>query len=352
MTPSPEKSPGIPDLKDMQIEEIEGFISGLGKEKYRARQLMKWIYKAGAADFSQMTDLSRDFRAELAGKARIGTLHIEEVQASADGTRKVLFRLDDGLFIESVIIPGKNDRTLCVSTQAGCRMKCSFCLTGKPKFRRNLLPAEIVGQITGAKFGVPEGKEVDNIVLMGMGEPLDNYDNVLKAIRIITSEYGLAISPRKITISTCGLPESIIRLGLDVPVNLAISLNAPDDEIRSALMPVNRKHPIAELIRACRDYSMPNRRRITFEYILIAGVNDSRACAEKLARLLRGVRCKINLIAFNEYPGSQYKTPTARAVEEFRAILVKQGYTAILRKSKGRDILAACGQLSGTRTTR
>jgi 23S rRNA (adenine2503-C2)-methyltransferase len=340
----------LPDIRNMTIEEIEEFISGLGKQKYRARQLMKWVYQAGATDFSSMTDLSKDFRTELAQRARISRIEIEEVQSSRDGTRKILFRLEDGEFIESVIIPGRNDRTLCVSTQAGCRMGCKFCLTGKAPFRRNLLPAEITGQIIEAKFRVPEGREIDNIVLMGMGEPLDNYDNVLKAIRIMTAEFGPAISPRKITLSTCGLPDRIIRLGLDIPVNLAISLNAPDDATRSEIMPVNRKHGLAELIRACRDYSMPKRRRITFEYILMAGVNDSRQSAEKLAKLLRGVRCKLNLIAFNEYPGAPFMTPSAEAVEEFRNVLIRHGYTAILRKSKGSDILAACGQLSGKKS--
>lgn len=340
----------LPDIKNMTRGEIEDFISGLGKQKYRAKQLMKWIYQAGATHFAAMTDLSRDFRAELARKARISSLKIEEIQTSRDGTRKILFRLEDGRSIESVIIPGRKDRTLCVSTQAGCRMGCMFCLTGKSAFRRNLTPAEITGQIIEAKFRIPEGREIDNIVLMGMGEPLDNYDNVLKAIRIMTAEFGLAVSPRKITLSTCGLPERIIRLGLDIPVNLAISLNAPDDLIRSRIMPVNRKHPLAELIKACRDYSMPKRRRITFEYILMAGVNDSRQNAEKLVKLLRGVRCKLNLIAFNEYPGAPFKTPAAETIEEFRNVLIKHGYTAILRKSKGSDILAACGQLSGTRS--
>jgi len=338
------------DIKNMTPEEIENFISGLGKQKYRARQLMKWIYQSGATDFSSMTDLSRDLRAELADKARISSLKIEEVLSSRDGTKKILFKLEDGEFIESVIIPGRNDRTLCVSTQAGCRMGCTFCLTGKTPFRRNLLPAEITGQIIEAKFRVAEGGEIDNIVLMGMGEPLDNYENVLKAIRIMTAEFGLAISPRKITLSTCGLPDRIIKLGLEIPVNLAISLNAPDDLIRSEIMPVNRKHPLSELIKACRDYSMPKRRRITFEYILMAGVNDSRQSAEKLARLLGGVRCKLNLIAFNEYPGAPFQTPAAETIEEFRNVLIKHGYTAILRKSKGSDILAACGQLSGKRS--
>lgn len=339
----------LPDIRNMTLDEVEQFISGLGKEKYRARQLMKWVYQRGAVSFSAMTDLSKEFRAELAAAARIGSLPIEEVQSSSDGTKKILFRLEDGLYIESVLIPGKSGRTLCVSTQAGCRMGCAFCLTGKSPFRRNLIAAEIAGQVAGARFDLPEGREADNIVLMGMGEPLDNYDNVLKAIRIMTSEFGLAISPRNITLSTCGLPDRIIRLGLDIPVNLAISLNAPDDAVRREIMPVSRKHPLTELIGACRDYSMPKRRRITFEYILMAGVNDSKEDAEKLARLLRGVRCKINLIAFNEYPGAQFRTPSAEAVEEFRQVLVKHGYTAILRKSKGRDILAACGQLSGTR---
>ena len=341
-----------PNLKDMSLAEIEQFICGLGKEKYRARQIMKWIYQYGVEDFSQMTDLAKNFRAELAGRASISALKIDQTQESSDGTIKILYRLKDALTVESVIIPGRNDRTLCISTQAGCRMGCRFCLTGKSGLSRNLVPSEITDQITIARFKLPEGKDIDNIVLMGMGEPLDNFDNVVRAIRIMLSDAGLAISTRKVTVSTCGMSTELIRrLGEEVPVNIAISLNASSDETRDMVMPVNRSYPIGELIRACKDYSMPKRRRITFEYVLLSGVNDSPRDAERLARLLRGVRCKINLIAFNEYPGSEFTTPGPDAVRQFREILVRHGYTAILRKSKGADILAACGQLSGKRKT-
>lgn len=337
----------LPNLKDMTLEEVEAFIAGLGKERYRSRQIMKWIYRFGATSFADMTDLSKAFREELRGRARISALGIEDVQVSADGTRKILFRLTDGLLIEGVLIPGKRDRTLCVSTQAGCRMGCRFCLTGQYGLTRNLRPSEITDQITASRRHLPEGREIDNIVLMGMGEPLDNYANVVKAVRIMTDDAGLAISNRKITLSTCGLVPGILKLGDDVCVNLAVSLNAPDDDARSAIMPVNKSFPIPALLDACRRYQMPRRRRITFEYILMEGVNASRDDAVRLAKLLRGLRCKINLIAFNEYSGSAFRTPSSETVHAFRSCLIEKGFTAILRASKGADILAACGQLSG-----
>ncbi len=349
----PDPAPGsaggmsLPNLKDMTLEEIESFIAGCGKEKYRSRQVMKWLYRFGVDSFDGMTDLSKDLRRELKGLARISRLEIRKVQTSADGTKKILFRLDDGLHIESVLIPGKNDRTLCLSTQAGCRMGCRFCLTGKQGFSRNLLPSEITDQITISRFEIPEGREIDNIVLMGMGEPLDNYEPVMKAVRIMTSDLGLAISNRKITLSTCGLAPMIGRLGEDACVNLAVSLNAADDRTRSSLMPVGRVYPLPALIEACRRYPMPRRRRITFEYILLDGINSSTQDAERLARLLKGVRCKINLIAFNEYPGSEFRKPATEAVAAFRDVLVRRRFTAVVRASKGADILAACGQLSG-----
>lgn len=336
---------GLPNLKDMTLEEIEGFISAHGKERYRARQIMKWLYRQGAASFDEMTDLAKDLRIALAGLARIGQPHVEAIQTSADTTKKILFRLEDGLFIEGVLIPGKNHWTICVSTQAGCRMGCRFCLTGQGGLKRNLRPSEITSQITILQRTLPEGNHIRNIVLMGMGEPLDNYDAVLKAVRIITSDYGLGFSNRKVTLSTCGLAPMIIRLGSDICINLAISLNAPDDEKRSALMPVNRKYPLEKLLDACRHYPMPGRRMLTFEYILMAGVNDSARDAEKLVGLLKGLHCKFNLIAFNEFPGSAYKTPSQEAVSAFQQILLKNHYTAILRAGRGRDILAACGQL-------
>jgi len=331
----------------MTLEEMEAFISRLGKERYRARQLMKWMYQSGITDFDKMTNLSKEFRENIKGLARITSLSLEEVQKSVDGTKKALFRLYDGNYIESVLIREKNHWTLCISTQVGCSMGCAFCLTGKQGFTRNLFPSEIVGQITELRFGTPEGATIKNIVMMGMGEPLLNYNNIRKAIEIMTLDVGLLVSRRRVTVSTCGIVPMIYRLGEDICVNLAVSLNAPDNATRNMLMPVNRIYPLEELIAACRTYPMPRRRRITFEYILIGGVNDSPAHAKKVAALIKGVRCKFNLIRFNEYPESPFKTPRDEDVVAFQEILAKQGYTAVIRKSKGRDILAACGQLSG-----
>jgi len=336
-----------PNLKDMSLEEMEVFISGFGKEKYRARQLMKWLYQLNAGSFEEMTNLSKAFRIQIRELARIVDPKIERIQTSKDGTKKILLRLEDGLFIESVLIPGKNHWTICVSTQAGCRMGCKFCMTGKQGFKRNLLPSEITGQISMLRANMPEGDNIKNIVMMGMGEPLANYENTLKAIKIITSDFGFGFSNRKITVSTCGIAPMINQLGKDICVNLAISLNAPDDKTRSYLMPINKRYHIEILLDACRKYPMPGRRMLTFEYILIAGINDSPEDAEKLARLLKGIRCKLNLIAFNEFPGSTFKTPSQDVIQAFQQILLNHHYTSIIRASKGSDILAACGQLSG-----
>jgi len=341
-----------PNLNDMSLDEIEDFISRLGKEKYRARQIMKWIHRSGATAFGEMTNLSKVFREEVEKLARISLPLIEEIQESRDGTKKVLFRLEDGCFIESVLIREKNHWTQCVSTQVGCAMGCKFCLTGKYGLQRNLLPSEIVGQITALRFNTPEGDNIKNIVMMGMGEPLANYENTLKAIDIITSDAGAGFSKRKITVSTCGITPMIRRLGEDVSVNLAVSLNAPDDRRRSYLMPVNKKFPLKKLIDACREYPMPRRRMITFEYILIDGFNDSEEDARMLASLLRGVHCKFNLIPFNEFPGSEFKRPSDKKVRAFHDILVQEHYTTMTRPSKGDDISAACGQLSGRRRER
>ncbi|MCX7635448.1 MAG: 23S rRNA (adenine(2503)-C(2))-methyltransferase RlmN [Syntrophales bacterium] len=335
------------NLRDMSLAEIEGFIAAAGKERYRARQIMKWIYQHGALTFTAMTDLAKGLRAHLEATAVLDEPRIEKTQTADDGTKKVLMRLIDGLAIESVLIPGRNHWTACLSTQVGCAMACRFCFTGTGGFKRNLTPGEITGQMTALKFRTPEGAEVRNIVLMGMGEPLANYDHTVKAVRNLLDDHGMGFSNRKITISTCGLAPQIRQLGRDLCVNLAVSLNAPDDVRRTILMPINRRYPLDVLFAACRDYPMPGRRMLTFEYILIAGVNDSPADAKKLARLLRGLRCKVNLIAFNEFPGSPYRRPDEETVRVFQQILLDSGYTAIVRVSRGRDILAACGQLSG-----
>lgn len=336
-----------PNIRDMSLPEIEALITQLGKEKYRARQIMKYLYQKGATTFGEMTTLSREFRTRMEDLVALAEPSIDRIQTSSDGTKKALFRLDDGLFIESVLIPGRNHWTACISTQAGCAMGCLFCLTGRQGLLRDLRPSEITGQMTMLRRCTPEGPEIKNIVLMGMGEPLANYDHTVKAIRILTSDDGLGFSNRKITVSTCGLAPQIVRLGREICVNLAISLNAPDDRRRNALMPVNRKYPLATLLDACRDYPMPGRRMLTFEYILMAGVNDSPADAKQLAHLLRSIRCKLNLITFNEFSGSSFRTPSPEAVSAFQQVLLDHHYTAILRASRGRDILAACGQLSG-----
>ena len=337
----------LPNLLDFTLEEMEEFISSLGKEKFRARQIMKWLHQSGSVSFEDMTTLSRDFRTKLSKLVRISRPQIVKILTSPDGTKKALLRLEDGLFIESVLIPGKSHWTICISTQAGCAMDCKFCLTARQGFKRNLKPSEIAGQLITLKHETPEGPDINNIVMMGMGEPLANYENTLKAIKILTGDFGLGISNRKITVSTCGLAPQIIQLGKDICINLAVSLNAVDDETRSKIMPVNKKYPLEILLDACKKYPMPGRRLLTFEYILIDGINSSVQDAKRLAILLKGQRCKLNLIIFNEYPGTSFKSPSQKTVEVFQQTLIDNHYTTMLRKSRGSDILAACGQLSG-----
>ncbi|MDA8123978.1 MAG: 23S rRNA (adenine(2503)-C(2))-methyltransferase RlmN [Deltaproteobacteria bacterium] len=336
-----------PNIRDLSLEEIESCIATLGKERYRARQILKCLYQGNATSFAEMTTLAREFRDRLEGLFRIAEPRLERCLTAADGTKKLLFALEDGLTVESVLIPGKNHWTACISTQAGCAMGCRFCLTGRGGFKRNLRPSEIVGQMTMLRRHTPEGPNTKNIVMMGMGEPLANYDAVVQAIRLLTSDHGLGHSNRKITVSTCGLAPQIVQLGKEICVNLAISLNAPDDKRRSELMPINRTYPLPELLAACHSYPMPGRRMLTFEYILMAGINDAPADAEQVARLLKGLHCKLNLIPFNEFPGSAFRTPAPEAISAFQQVLLDRNYTAILRASHGRDILAACGQLSG-----
>lgn len=336
-----------PNLLDFTLEETEDFIAALGKKKFRARQLRKWIFQSGCVSFDGMTTLASDFRVKLAEISRISRPQIVRIQESKDGTKKALLRLDDDLFIESVLIPGKNNWTICLSTQAGCAMDCQFCMTARQGFKRNLTPSEIVGQILALKYEFPQCP-IKNIVMMGMGEPLANYDNVLKAIHNLTCDFGMGFSNRKVTVSTCGLAPQILKLGRDICINLAVSLNAADNETRNKLMPVNKKYPLPVILDACKKYPMPGRRLLTFEYILIDGVNCSPSDARKLVALLKDQRCKLNLIIFNEFPDSRFKSPSRKTVETFQQILLDNHYIAILRASKGSDILAACGQLSGS----
>ncbi|NOX21323.1 MAG: 23S rRNA (adenine(2503)-C(2))-methyltransferase RlmN [Nitrospirae bacterium] len=333
------------DLKALSEEELREFIHSEGLEGYRADQLIYWIYEKGVEKIEDITVFSKQLREDLSRKAYISSLQLLRKHTSEDGTEKYLFKLEDGETIETVLIPDDDRLTLCVSSQVGCPMGCRFCLTAKIGFRRNLRPHEIVDQIIKVQ-GLIKPKRITNIVFMGMGEPLKNTENVSEALKRITSL--LRISKRRITLSTSGIVPEIKRLPAIAPqVNLAISLNATRDSIRTQIMPVNRTYPINELLEACRKYPLEPRRRITFEYILIKDVNDSPADASRLAELLRGIRAKINLIPFNPHRELEFKRPSERAILRFQKILTDRGYTAIIRKSKGIDISAACGQLSG-----
>lgn len=332
------------DLKSLNRQQLEEFLSDLGKEKYRVKQILHWIYQRHVTDFEQMTDLAKTFRTELAEKAYISSWQPELVEASKDGTRKYLFRLDDGQSIEAVKIPmDENRATLCVSTQVGCAMGCQFCMTGTFGLVRNLRPEEIVNQVCAA---LQEGP-ISNIVLMGMGEPLHNLENVVTALQILYLDDGLGYGTRRVTLSTCGLVPEIGQLSRMIKVNLAVSLNATTDEIRDQLMPVNRRYPLEQLISACRDYGQVTKQRVTFEYILIGDVNNSIADAKRLVKLLHGVRCKVNLIAYNEHEGATFKAPSEESIKAFQSYLLQRDIVATLRASKGQDISAACGQLKG-----
>lgn len=337
-------SSNLVDLKDLTPEELAQVFIGLGSKPFRARQLLSWIYRRGVCDFFAMTDFSRQLREDLAARYRISDWQAEMQEESCDGTRKYLFRLADGQTVETVRIPMESGRTtLCISSQVGCAMQCSFCLTGNFGLTRNLSPGEIVNQVCAA---VKEGP-VDNIVLMGMGEPLHNLDNVVKALQILYATEGFNYGPRKVTLSTSGLVPQMRELGERIRVNLAVSLNATTDAVRDQLMPINRRYPLAELLEACRDFPLQPRQRITFEYILIRGVNDSLADARRLVKLLHGIKAKVNLICFNEHTGSALRAPEDKSVEAFQSHLLNRGLVAIRRASKGQDISAACGQLKG-----
>jgi len=339
------------DLKSMSLLETEAWVEQEGLPAYRARQVRHWVFNARVSSFDEMTNLPKSLRAQLAGKARIN--HLEEIKSevSRDGTTKYLFKLEDGHTIETVLIPERNHFTLCISSQAGCAMNCLFCLTGKQGLKRNLTAAEIVDQVVRVKRSMKDPDRLTNIVLMGMGEPLANYDAVVKALDNLIAEDGMNFSHRTVTLSTCGLVPQIQELGKDTKVNLAVSLNAADDEMRNVLMPVNRRYPLARLVSALKAFPLPNRRMITFEYILIRGMNDRDEDAMKLVSLLKGLRAKINLIPLNPHPGLRLEAPAPERILGFQEILVRNHFTAIIRKSKGQDISAACGQLSGAVTS-
>jgi 23S rRNA (adenine2503-C2)-methyltransferase len=331
------------DLKNFNLRELEQFLSGQGKERFRATQIFKWIYQLGALTFTEMTNLSKDLRAELENTAYISDLQPAAIEEGGDGVRKYLFTLEDGESVESVLIPDDGRNTLCISTQVGCAMRCEFCLTGTFKLKRNLTTAEIINQVCAIK----RDAEIRNIVFMGMGEPLQNLDNLIRTIEIMLDGNGLQLSNRRITVSTCGLVPQMAELGRRVTVNLAVSLNATTDELRDRIMPVNRTYPLKELLQACREFPLPSSRKITIEYVMIGGVNDSLEDARRLLRLISDIPNKVNLIPFNEHEGCSFKAPTRGAIDAFHKYLLDRHVTVITRDSRGGDISAACGQLKG-----
>ncbi|MEK6813654.1 MAG: 23S rRNA (adenine(2503)-C(2))-methyltransferase RlmN [Nitrospirota bacterium] len=337
-------SPQIPDLAAISFSDLSAFAQELGLASYRARQIRRWIDARGAASFAEMTDLPKALREQLGARARIFTPPVVRENTAPDGTRKFLLELEDGLTVECVLIPDENRLTLCLSTQVGCPVNCSFCLTGRMGLARNLTSAEIVGQVRAV--WPRTGRRITNIVLMGMGEPLLNFENTADALRRLTDPMGFAFSSRRITLSTAGIVPGIERLGREgPPVNLAVSLNATTDELRTRLIPINRKWPIDRLLAALRAYPLPPRRRITIEYVLLGGENDTDEDARRLAALLKGLRCKVNLIPFNPFPGSLHRSPDRNSVERFQRILTEKRYSAFVRESRGKEIRAACGQL-------
>lgn len=339
-----------PDLKNMSKQQLTRFVENLQQETFRAEQIFTWLYKPGITDFSQMTDLAKDFRELLEQRTRISTFTDPVVEISKDGAVKFGFKLEDDNFIESVLIPEGERNTLCVSSQVGCAMNCNFCTTATMGFKRNLKVSEIVNQVCFVRDWLKsEGrKRLSNLVFMGMGEPMNNLDNLLSALAIITDQKGLDIASRRITVSTCGIVPQMLEFGKRSDANLAVSLHAVDDKTRNSIMPINKKYPINELLDACREYQMKNRQRIMFEYVLIDGVNDSDEAAEKLAEMLRGIPCKINLMGMNpDDETSEFKSADRDRILRFQELLRKRGYTVFIRQSRGADISAACGQLAG-----
>ena len=348
-SPDPRK-----DLIGLTLAEMCEALAALGFEPYRARQIWHWIYVRGVTDFAAMTNIAKVKHPELEAHFRISRPVVSEDQQSQDGTRKWLLTLDGGQAVEAVHIPEvvEGRGALCISSQVGCTLTCRFCHTGTQRLVRNLTPAEIIGQVLSARDTLAEwerqsqDKRINNVVLMGMGEPLYNYENVAAALKIIMDPDGIAISKRRITLSTSGVVPFIKRCGEELGVNLAISLHAANDELRSAIMPINRKYPLVELLDACRNYpGISNARRITFEYVMLKGVNDSDADARALIRLLRDIPSKINLIPFNPWPGSIHECSDEKRIERFGEMLNEAGFVSPVRKTRGADILAACGQL-------
>ena len=350
--PPPAEASVRRDLVGLDRQDLAALMAELGEPAFRARQLWHWIYYRGSRDFSAMSSLAKDFRQRLEEKFIAGRPFVTTDLKSIDGTRKWLLKFQDGQEVESVHIPEEDRGTLCVSSQVGCTLTCKFCHTGTQRLVRNLSASEIVGQIMSARDHLGEwpspkdGRQLSNIVMMGMGEPLYNFDEVAKALKIVMDGEGIAISKRRITLSTAGIVPMIERCGRELGVNLAVSLHAVNDALRDELVPINKKYPIAELMAALKTYpGLSNARRITFEYVMLKGVNDSPADAKALVRLLKGVPAKVNLIPFNAWPGAPFERSTPEAIRVFSDIVFDAGYSSPVRQPRGEDIMAACGQL-------
>ena len=360
------------NLLGLDARRLQTFCAGLGEKPFRAQQLMRWIHHAGVDDFEAMTDMSRPLRERLAQQATITAPRVLRDTTAADGTRKWLLDVGTGNAIESVFIPEEKRGTLCISSQAGCALACTFCSTGRQGFNRNLTVEEIIGQLwltaralracaaQGGEVrtaqsdvgslgrGVTEERPITNVVMMGMGEPLANFDNVVTAMRLMLDDHAYGLSRRRVTVSTAGLVPGIDRLREECPVSLAVSLHAPNDELRNELVPINRKYPIKELLASCLRYvEAAPRGYVMFEYVMLAGVNDTVIQARELAALVKDVPCKVNLIPFNPFPGVQYERSSPGAIDRFREVLMQAGLIATVRKTRGEDIDAACGQLAG-----
>jgi 23S rRNA (adenine2503-C2)-methyltransferase len=339
-----------PNLLGFSLSQLKVYCAEIGEKPFRARQLLRWIHQAGISDFGAMTDMSKALRERLASEAAIAAPPVLADTTAPDGTRKWLLDVGTGNAIEAVFIPEPARGTLCISSQAGCALACSFCSTGRQGFNRNLTTAEIIGQLWLARNALGGGarRPITNVVMMGMGEPLANFDNMVAALELMLDDCAYGLSRRRVTVSTAGLVPAIDRLREACPVALAVSLHAPDDALRSELVPLNRKYPIRELLAACVRYvDKAPREFIMFEYVLLAGVNDSDAQARALARLVRDIPCKINLIPFNPFPGTSYTRSAPEVVARFSEVLYAEGYTVTVRRTRGDAIDAACGQLAG-----
>jgi 23S rRNA (adenine2503-C2)-methyltransferase len=334
------------DLAELELPELEAALDARGVAPFHARQLYRWVYKRGVTELDRMTDLGRTLRDQLQAEFAIHTPRVVSDERSIDGTRKFLLELADGRRVEAVFIPDTPAMTFCISTQVGCAMSCGFCLTGKMGLVRNLTAGEIVGQVRVLAAATGLLEQPFNIVLMGMGEPLHNYDNTTKALRVLHSEHGMAVSPRRVTLSTVGIVPGLKRLAREpLMPNLAISLHATTEEQRTMLVPPNSKYPLADILDVCRNFPLKKRNRITFEYVMLAGVNDTPEDARRLVKLLAGIKAKVNLIPLNPAPGIPFERPSDERVDRFAQILADRHVTVSVRKSRGRDIRAACGQL-------